>query len=67
MSDRLSIDGYRPRRLGGLDLANSRRFLPQLRRVIASHVITDLGYDHVNVPTAPGAGHEEPVFPWSRF
>ena len=29
-------------------------------------MITDLGYDHVNVPTAPGAGHEEPVFPWSR-
>ena len=25
----------------------------------------DLRDDHVNVPTAPGAGHEEPVFPWS--
>ena len=28
VSDRLSIDGYHPRRLDGLDLANSRRFLP---------------------------------------
>ena len=27
-SDRLSIDGYHPRRLDGLDLANSRRYLP---------------------------------------
>ena len=26
-SDRLSIDGYHPRRLDGLDLENSRRFL----------------------------------------
>ena len=29
-SDRLSIDGYHPRRLDGLDLANSRRFLPHV-------------------------------------
>ena len=29
VSDRLSIDGYHPRRLDGLDLANSRRFLPR--------------------------------------
>ena len=28
VSDRLSMDGYHPRRLDGLDLANSRRFLP---------------------------------------
>ena len=28
VSDRLSMDGYQPRRLEGLDLANSRRFLP---------------------------------------
>ena len=36
------------------------------RRFIASHAITDRRDDHVNVGTAPGAGQEEPVFPWSR-
>ena len=49
--------------------SGSREFTPilaALRRFIASHAITDLRYDHVNVPAAPGAGHEEPVFPWSR-
>ena len=29
LSDRLSMDGYHPRRHNGLDLANSRRFLPR--------------------------------------
>ena len=37
-----------------------------IHRFIASHAITDRRDDHVNVPTASGAGHEEPVFPWSR-
>ena len=32
---------------------------------MAGHV-RERGSDHVNVPTAPGAGHEEPVFPWSH-
>ena len=35
------------------------------KRLMAGHV-RERGSDHVNVPTAPGAGHEEPVFPWSR-
>ena len=35
------------------------------KRLIAGHV-RERGSDHVNVPTAPGAGHEEPVFPWDR-
>ena len=49
--------------------SGSREFTPilaALRRFIASHAITDRRDDHVNVPTAPGAGHEEPVFPWDR-
>ena len=35
------------------------------KRLIAGHV-RERGSDHVNVPTAPGAGHEEPVFPWDH-
>ena len=35
------------------------------KRLMAGHV-RERGSDHVNVPTAPGAGHEEPVFPWSH-
>ena len=35
------------------------------KRLMAGHV-RERGSDHVNVPTAPGAGHEEPVFPWDR-
>ena len=49
VSDRLSIDDYHPRRLDGLDLANSRRFLPRFAVSIASHAITDRRDDHVNV------------------
>ena len=32
----------------------------------AANMRFGLARDHVNVPTASGAGHEEPVFPWSR-
>ena len=35
------------------------------KRLMAGHV-RERGSDHVNVPTAPGAGHEEPVFPWDH-
>ena len=40
--------------------SGSREFthiLAALRRFIASQAITDRRDDHVNVPTAPGAGH----------
>ena len=57
VSDRLSIDGYHPRRLDGLDLANSRLFLAELRRFIASHAITDRRDDHVIVARP----HPEPA------
>ena len=67
VSDRLSIDGYQPRRLDGLDSREFTPILAALRRFIASHTITDLPLrSRERCLTAPGAGHEEPVLRWSR-
>ena len=53
VSDRLSIDGYHPRRLDGLDLANSRRFLPHFA-VSSPHVLRLV---RTNVPEIMGDLH----------